>query len=125
MILAISHWSGDGRALVAALGTGLVHPVDEPHRSVFHHADARAVKTLKKDENTAIDAFQQALSETLDALQQVRAANQDTPFFRRILGNAQDIKRHSEAFTWKSEAASRISFLIFLVGFDISVASVF
>jgi len=79
----------------------------------------RAVKTLKKDENTAIDAFQQALSETLDALQQVRAANQDTPFFRRILGNAQDIKRHSEAFTWKSEAASRISFLIFLVGFDI------
>ncbi|AZR83245.1 ABC transporter ATP-binding protein [Thiomicrospira sp. S5] len=79
----------------------------------------RAVKTLKKDENTAIDAFQQALSETLDALQQVRAANQDTPFFRRILGNAQDIKHHSEAFTWKSEAASRISFLIFLVGFDI------
>ncbi len=79
----------------------------------------RAVKTLKKDENTAIDAFQQALSETLDALQQVRAANQDTPFFQRILGSAQDIKRHSEAFTWKSEAASRISFLIFLVGFDI------
>ncbi|MGC9386580.1 MAG: ABC transporter ATP-binding protein, partial [Hydrogenovibrio sp.] len=79
----------------------------------------RAVKTLKKDENSAIDAFQQALSETLDALQQVRAANQDTPFFGRILGKAQDIKRHSEAFTWKSEAASRISFLIFLVGFDI------
>ncbi|MDG4813075.1 ABC transporter ATP-binding protein [Hydrogenovibrio sp. 3SP14C1] len=79
----------------------------------------RKVKTLKKDENTAIDAFQQSLSETLDALQQVRAANQDNPFFQRIRGSAYEIKRHSEAFTWKSEAASRLSFLIFLIGFDI------
>lgn len=77
------------------------------------------VKRLKKDENTAIDAFQQSLSETLDALQQVRAANQDRSFFDRIRGKALDIKSHSEAFTWRSEAASRISFLIFLVGFDI------
>lgn len=79
----------------------------------------RKVKTLKKNENTAIDAFQQALSETLDALQQVRAANQDVPFFDRIRGKAFDIKRHSEAFTWRSDAASRLSFLIFLIGFDV------
>lgn len=79
----------------------------------------RKVKTLKKDENTAVAAFQQALSETLDALQQVRAANQDQAFFDRIRNSAQDIKIRSEAFTWKSEAASRISFLIFLVGFDL------
>lgn len=79
----------------------------------------RHVKRLKKDENTAIDAFQQSLSETLDALQQVRAANQDRPFFDRIRGKALDIKTHSEAFTWRSDAASRVSFLIFLVGFDV------
>lgn len=79
----------------------------------------RKVKTLKKDENTAVAAFQQALAETLDALQQVRAANQDTAFFERIRGSAQQIKIRSEAFTWKSEAASRLSFLIFLVGFDL------
>lgn len=79
----------------------------------------RKVKTLKKDENTAVAAFQQALAETLDALQQVRAANQDKPFFERIRGSAEDIKIRSEAFTWKSEAASRVSFLIFLVGFDL------
>ncbi|WP_127470344.1 ABC transporter ATP-binding protein [Thiomicrorhabdus aquaedulcis] len=79
----------------------------------------RKVKTLKKDENSAMDAFQQSLTETLDALQQVRAANQDSSFFDRIRGKAKAIRHHSEAFTWKSDAASRFSFMIFLVGFDI------
>ncbi|WP_399323401.1 ABC transporter ATP-binding protein [Thiomicrorhabdus lithotrophica] len=79
----------------------------------------RRVKTLKKDENTAVDAFQQSLTETLDALQQVRAANQDTNFFDRVREHAFSIKTHSEAFTWKSDAASRFSFMIFLVGFDL------
>ncbi|MEA3405479.1 MAG: ABC transporter ATP-binding protein [Pseudomonadota bacterium] len=79
----------------------------------------RRVKTLKRDENTAVDAFQQSLTETLDALQQVRAANQDQNFFDRVRQNAFSIKTHSEAFTWKSDAASRFSFMIFLVGFDL------
>ncbi|WP_051678574.1 ABC transporter ATP-binding protein [Thiomicrospira pelophila] len=79
----------------------------------------RKVKTLKKSENSALDAFQQALSETLEALLQVRASNQDKSFFQRINRTAFDVKRHSESFTWKSDAASRISFLIFLVGFDV------
>ncbi|NPA71616.1 MAG: ABC transporter ATP-binding protein, partial [Gammaproteobacteria bacterium] len=79
----------------------------------------RKVKTLKKDENSAVDAFQQSLTETLDALQQVRAANQDRFFFDKVRDNAYEIKRKSEAFTWKSDAASRFSFMIFLVGFDI------
>ncbi len=79
----------------------------------------RKVKTLKKDENTAVDAFQQSLTETLDALQQVRAANQDKDFFKRVRDHAYSIKTHSEAFTWKSDAASRFSFMIFLVGFDL------
>ncbi len=79
----------------------------------------RKVKTLKKDENTAVDAFQQSLTETLDALQQVRAANQDKNFFNRVREHAFAIKTHSEAFTWKSDAASRFSFMIFLVGFDL------
>lgn len=79
----------------------------------------RKVKTLKKDENNAVDAFQQALTETLDALQQIRAANQDVSFFERIQGKALTIKQSSEAFTWRSDAASRLSFMIFLVGFDI------
>ena len=77
------------------------------------------VKGLKKTENTAVDVFQQSLTETLDALQQVRAANQDKAFFDRIRGHADTIRGHSEAYTWKSDAASRFSFMIFLIGFDL------
>lgn len=77
------------------------------------------VKHLKRSENNALDIFQQALTETLDALQQIRASNQDRSFFDRIRGQAQDIRKHSEAYTWKSDAASRFSFMVFLIGFDI------
>lgn len=79
----------------------------------------RQVKRLKQNENNAIDAFQQALGETLDALLQVRAANQDRAFFRRMRHSAKRIKHHAQAFGWRSEAASRLSFLIFLLGFDL------
>ena len=77
------------------------------------------VKTLKKDENTAVDAFQQALSETLDALQQVRTSSKENTFFNYINQKSAEIKSHSEVFSWKSDAASRISFFIFLIGFDV------
>ena len=79
----------------------------------------RKVRTLKKDENTAVDAFQQSLSETLNALQQVRASSQENRFFSFITKKSAAIKTHSEAFTWKSDAANRISFFIFLIGFDV------
>lgn len=79
----------------------------------------RKVRTLKRDENTAVDAFQQSLSETLDALQQVRTSSQENRFFGYVQQKSMDIKTHSEAFTWKSDAASRLSFLIFLIGFDV------
>ncbi len=79
----------------------------------------RNVQRLKKEENTALDVFQQSLTETLDALQQIRAANQDRAFFDRVRGHADSIRQQSEAYTWKSDAASRFSFMVFLVGFDL------
>ncbi|VAW45685.1 Efflux ABC transporter, permease/ATP-binding protein [hydrothermal vent metagenome] len=79
----------------------------------------RNVQRLKKEENTALDVFQQSLTETLDALQQVRAANQDRAFFDRVRGHADTIRQQSEAYTWKSDAASRFSFMVFLIGFDV------
>lgn len=79
----------------------------------------RNVQRLKKDENTALDVFQQSLTETLDALQQVRSANQDKAFFDRVRSHADTIRQQSEAYTWKSDAASRFSFMVFLIGFDV------
>ena len=79
----------------------------------------RKVKQLKKRENSAFQAFQESLEETLDAIQQIRASNRERHYVRRIIDKANHIRRHSAAFTWKSDAANRLSFMIFLFGFDI------
>jgi ATP-binding cassette subfamily C protein len=79
----------------------------------------RKVKELKKRENSAYQHFQEALAETLDAIQQIRASNRESHYISRIIGKADHIRRHSTAFTWKSDAAQRLSFTVFLFGFDI------
>ncbi len=79
----------------------------------------RKVRALKKRENTALELFQQAVTETLDALQQVRASGKEARFFNRLTLLAQDIRDQAGAFVWKSDAASRLSFMVFLIGFDV------
>mgnify|MGYP001828490582 FL=1 len=79
----------------------------------------RKVKHLKKNENSAYQLFQESLAETLDAIQQIRASNRERHYIQRIIDSASHIRTHSSAFTWKSDAANRLSFLIFLFGFDI------
>ncbi|MBW9256845.1 MAG: ABC transporter ATP-binding protein/permease [Candidatus Thiodiazotropha sp. (ex. Lucinisca nassula)] len=79
----------------------------------------RKVKHLKKRENSAFQAFQESLEETLDAIQQIRASNRERHYIHHIIDKADNIRKHSAAFTWKSDAANRLSFMIFLFGFDI------
>ena len=79
----------------------------------------KQVKHLKKRENQAFELFQGALTETLDAIQQIRAANREQHYLRRVVDSARRIKRDSAAFSWKSDAASRLSFFVFLMGFDL------
>ena len=79
----------------------------------------RKVKELKARENSAYQLFQESLSETLDAIQQIRAANRERHYIHRIIGSADHIRHRSIAFTWKSEAAEHLSFVIFLFGFDL------
>jgi len=80
---------------------------------------ARKVSKLKKEENRAIDIFQSALTETLDLFGQIRASNQERGFFSQLISNAKDIRERSIAFGWKSDAASRISYLTFLAGYEL------
>jgi len=80
---------------------------------------ARKVSKLKKEENRAIDAFQSALTETLDLFGQIRASNQERGFFTQLTDKARDIRERSIAFGWKSDAASRISYLTFLAGYEL------
>ena len=77
------------------------------------------VKQLKRRENQAFEAFQGALTETLDAIQQIRASNREGYYLKRVVQTALRIKTDSAAFSWKSDAASRLSFMVFLVGFDL------
>jgi ATP-binding cassette subfamily C protein len=79
----------------------------------------KKVKELKKKENKSFEKFQQSLTETLDGIQQIRASNRETYYLNRVRKNAEELKEHSAAFSWKSDAANRLSFSVFLVGFDI------
>ncbi len=78
----------------------------------------KRVKELKKHENRAFEVFQDCLSETLDALTQIRAMNREKHYLARVTAKAGDIRRHAAAFAWKSDALGRISFFVFLIGFD-------
>lgn len=78
----------------------------------------KRVKDLKRQENSAFELFQQSLTETLDAIQQIRASNREGHYLERVAERARAIKEHSAAYAWRSDAAGRFSFTIFLVGFE-------
>ncbi len=77
------------------------------------------VKELKRKENSAFEIFQQSLTETLDGIQQIRTANREKHYLLRVIDNARQVRNHASEFAWKSDAANRFSFVIFLFGFDV------
>ncbi len=79
----------------------------------------KRVKHLKQQENSAMEAFQQALGETLEAIHQIRAANREKHYLGRLLDQARSVSESAAAFSWKSDAANRLSFTIFLGGVEI------
>ena len=93
----------------------LLNPVVIYVTTVF----GRRVKHLKRRENSAYQAFQESIAETLDAIQQIRAGNREDYYIGRSIASADGIRRFSGAFAWKSDAAGRLSFVVFLFGFDV------
>ena len=79
----------------------------------------KKVKSLKRNENVSFELFQQALIETLDGIQQIRASNREGHYLQRVISRAQQLKNNMIAFGWKSDAANRLSFFIFLMGFEV------
>lgn len=77
------------------------------------------VKELKKRENKAFEVFQESLTEALDAIQQIRASNRERHYLGRVADMAREVRDHGSAFQWRSDAANRLSFLIFLLGFEV------
>lgn len=79
----------------------------------------KQVKELKKNENRAYEQFQGGLTEVLEAIYQIRAANREHYYLQGLIGDARSLRDHSTRFEWRSEAANRFSFMVFLVGFDL------
>ncbi|MBY8125648.1 ABC transporter ATP-binding protein/permease [Vibrio fluvialis] len=77
------------------------------------------VKHLKKRENQAFERFQNRLVETLDGIYQLRAANKEREFLAQLTSRADEVRNHADKYAWQSEAAGRLSFLLFLLGFEL------
>ncbi|KJG00170.1 ABC transporter ATP-binding protein [Photobacterium angustum] len=77
------------------------------------------VKNLKRQENRSYEKFQQRLVEVLDGIYQLRASNREREFLAQLKSQANDIRHSADKFAWQSEAAGRISFLLFLAGFEV------
>ena len=79
----------------------------------------KQVKRLKNEENSAFEIFQGALTETLEAIQQIRSSNREKYYLSKLIGSAKEVQTRSASFQWRSDAANRLSFMVFLVGFDL------
>lgn len=79
----------------------------------------KRVKHLKKLENDSTSRFTQALSETLDAIQEVRAGNRQGFFLGRLGQRAREVRDYAVNSQWKSDASGRASGLLFQFGIDI------
>ncbi|GAK83216.1 ABC-type multidrug transport system [Vibrio ponticus] len=77
------------------------------------------VKHLKKRENQSFERFQNRLVETLDGIYQLRAANREREFLNELKINANQVRLDADKYAWQSEAAGRVSFLLFLLGFEL------
>ncbi|MCY1481869.1 Multidrug resistance ABC transporter ATP-binding/permease protein BmrA [compost metagenome] len=79
----------------------------------------KRVKHLKKLENDSTSRFTQALTETLEAIQEVRAGNRQGHFLGRLGLRAREVRDYAVASQWKSDAAGRASGLLFQFGIDV------
>ncbi|EML0423754.1 TPA: ABC transporter ATP-binding protein [Vibrio parahaemolyticus] len=77
------------------------------------------VKHLKRKENHSFEIFQNRLVETLDGIYQLRAANKEREFLQQLKESANQVRVDADKYAWQSEAAGRVSFLFFLIGFEL------
>jgi len=80
---------------------------------------ARKISQLKKEENKTYALFNEALSETLDVFVQIKSLNKEKKFFEQIIKKADTLKDRSCEFTYKSDGATKFSYLVFLSGFEL------
>jgi len=79
----------------------------------------KKVKAWKQRENGAFEVLSQSVNETLEVMQQLRASNSDRRFLDKAKQAAEAVREAATASGWKSDALARLSFGVFLFGFEI------
>ncbi len=80
---------------------------------------ARRVGFLKREENRAIEKFSELLNGVLTLFWQIRASNKEDYFFDRVKKRALLLRDKAIDFAYRSDRAIRVSFLIFLSGYEL------
>ncbi|WP_227006647.1 ABC transporter ATP-binding protein [Shewanella donghaensis] len=84
----------------------------------FSSRFSQHVKVLRRKENAATEAFQQALVDTIDATRELRLAQQEQFYYKKVFGLASQLSDRAIATQWKTEALNKLSFTTFLLGFE-------
>ena len=84
---------------------------------------SKRVGFLKKEENAAIEKFQESVGESLDLYGQIKASNKERYFFSKAIEQAQEIQIRSNEYGYKSVAYEKLSYTIFLIVFELLRAS--
>ena len=98
---------------------GLMILFIQPIIMIISKKIANKTGLLKKEENKAIEEFQNNINETLDLFGQIKASNKEKFFFQDSISKASNIQKTSNEFNYKSVAYERFSFTIFLIAFEI------
>lgn len=80
---------------------------------------SKKLKALKTRQNKAFELFQEALSETIEVMLQIKADHQESGFIQRLVGHAKQIKHDSIAYEWKTEVVSDLAGMLLFVGVDL------
>ncbi len=105
--------------LIINLPLGILIIFLNPFVVILSSKIASKVKKYKKAQNKTISIFQEALIETLELFEQIKAYNKEKIFFKKLFGLSKELKNKSFDFSYKSEAFSKTSHLIFFIGYEI------
>jgi ATP-binding cassette subfamily C protein len=102
---------------------GILILIIQPLIMIISKKMAAITGKLKRDENSAIEEFQDNIGETLDLYGQIKASNKEDYFFSDAISHAKKVQTTSNEYSYKSVAYEKLSYTIFLVMFEIIRAS--
>lgn len=102
---------------------GLLILIIQPLIMLVSKKMSKKVGVFKKEENAAIEKFQEGLGETLDLYGQIKASNKENYFFANAIESAKGIQKTSNEFGFKSVAYEKFSYTLFLTVFELLRAS--